>query len=85
MSLIEILAGLVGLLGLAVAGLFQAWRGAKRREKDASAWAEAVTETLDHARRTQAAADAARKAGEKDVETVREQAREGRRDHFEQQ
>lgn len=85
MSLLEILAGALVAALVAAAGFFQAWRGAKRREKDANAWAEAVTETLDHARRTQGAADKARQEGEKAVETVRETARAGRRDHFENQ
>jgi len=77
-----LIAALVAAL-VAAAGFFKAWRGAKRREKDAEAWGKAVTETLDHAKRTQAAGETARQAGDKQVEAVRKSAREGRRDHFE--
>ena len=85
MSLLEILLGALVAALVAAAGFFQAWRGVKRREREAEAWGKAVAETLDHAKRTHAAGQVARQAGEKQVEAVREQVREGRRDHFEAQ
>jgi uncharacterized protein YdgA (DUF945 family) len=85
MGIIEALIAAIVALGAIAAGLFQAWRGAKQREKNAEQWVEAVTETLEHAKRTHAASDKARAEGEKAVESVREAAQSGRRDHFEGQ
>jgi hypothetical protein len=84
MSIVEtLIAALVAAL-VAAAGFFQAWRGAKRRERRAEAWGAAVQETLNQARRTQAASDQARQDGEKAVQSVREAAKAGRRDHFQE-
>jgi uncharacterized protein HemX len=85
MGIIEALIAAIAALGVIAAGLFQAWRGAKQREKNAEDWAEAVTETLEHAKRTQAASEQGQQATQEAAETARQAAREGRRDAFEGQ
>lgn len=85
MGIIESLIAAIVALSAIAAGFFQAWRNAKRREKDAEAWAAAVTQTLEHAKRTQAAADKGQQATQEAADKARQAAREGRRDAFEGQ
>lgn len=77
-----LIAALVAAL-VALAGFFKAWQGAKGREKAARVREIQANARLDHAKRTQAAADAGRKATQVGVDKARQTAREGRRNHFE--
>jgi len=83
--MIELLAGIGAALLAGLAILFKLWRRAASQRDEAKRGKAQAEGQLDHAKRTQSASEKARTETEQAVEEVRQEARKGRRDHFEGQ
>ena len=83
MSLTEMLLGGLGAALAAAGVLFKLWRGQAAKAKQATQQVKAEQAVRGHVQRVQAKADSAKLDTEQAVEEVRQEARKGRRDHFE--
>lgn len=81
--MIEALVTLLGLTLAALAAAFTAWRRAAGQREEAERGKHQAEGQLNHVKRTQSVSEAARLASEKQAAAVRQEARDGTRDHFE--